>query len=183
MELGVQGYTGKYTVLSAPISPLGVGAPERPQGTLETGNAAGLRDERIAASLIYYPQPLGFQAEWNVGRGPGLNDAQTAVVERPLYGGYAMFLRRCQTESYGEFFPFVRWVYYNGGYKSERNAPYAVIDEWELGFEWQMTDNLEFVSTYTLTDRTNTVAQSVADDLSYGQFRGDLLRFQLQVKY
>jgi hypothetical protein len=46
-----------------------------------------------------------------------------------------------------------------------------------------MTKNLEFVSMYTLTDRTNTRALSAADTPSYGQFSGDLLRLQLQVRY
>lgn len=83
----------------------------------------------------------------------------------------------------GELYPFARWCYYKGGYKSERNAPYAHIDEWELGLEWQITKHLEFVSMYTITDRTNTRAISSADTLSYQQFEGDLLRFQLQVNY
>jgi hypothetical protein len=108
VELGVQAYTGKYTVLSTPISPLGVGAPVRPAGTLEAGNRAGIRDERVAWTAVYYPQPLGFQTEWNVGRGPALNEAQTEVGERALYGGYAMINYRLQTNCCGEFWPFVR---------------------------------------------------------------------------
>lgn len=183
MELGVQGYTGKYTVLSSAISPLGIGPAVRPAGTLETGNVGGIRDDRLGGTLVYYPQPFGFQAEWTVGRGPSLNDAQTEVIDLALYGGYGMFMYRYQTDCYGEFIPFVRWAYYQGGYKSERNAPFSEIDEWELGLEWQMTKNLEFVSMYTLTDRTNTRALSAADTLSYGQFSGDLLRLQLQVRY
>src|SRR5690606_29723153 len=77
MELGIQGYTGKYTVLSAPISPLGTGPAIRPLNTLETGGSDGILDNRLGWSLIYYPQPLGFQAEWTIGRGPSLNDEQT----------------------------------------------------------------------------------------------------------
>jgi hypothetical protein len=183
MELGIQGYTGMYTVLSSAISPLGVGPAVRPAGTLETGNVDGIRDERLGTTFVYYPQPFGFQAEWTVGRGPGLNDAQTEVIERSLYGGYGMFIYRYQSDHYGEFFPFARWAYYKGGYKSERNAPFTEIDEWELGLEWQMTSNLELVSMYTITDRTNTRARSSADTLSYSQFVGDLLRFQLQIRY
>jgi hypothetical protein len=183
MELGVQGYTGKYTVLSSAISPLGVGPASRPLGTLETGNSAGIRDERIAGTFVFYPQPFGLQAEWNVGRGPSLNTAQTAVVERALYGGYGMCMYRYETDSCGEFLPFVRWSYYQGGYKTERNAPFSTIDEWELGLEWQLSKNLEFVSMYTFTDRTNTRAISSDDELSYTAFDGDLLRFQLQVMF
>ncbi len=183
MELGVQAYTGEYTVLSSAISPLGVGAAVRPAGTLETGNRDGIRDERIGGTLVYYPQPWGFQAEWTVGRGPGLNDAQTEVIERPLYGGYLMTMYRYESECHGEFIPFVRWAYFKGGYKSERNAPFVEIDELELGLEWQISKYLEFVGMYTLTDRTNTRALSATDTLSYEQFHGDLLRFQLQVNY
>lgn len=94
-----------------------------------------------------------------------------------------MFMYRRVTECYGEFIPFARWVKYKGGYKTERNAPYSEIDEWDVGLEWQMTDNLELVSMYTITDRTNTRAISSPDALSYSQFDGNLLRFQLQVIY
>jgi hypothetical protein len=94
MEIGAQAYTGKYTVLSSPISPSGVGVPVRPAGTLETGNRAGLLDQRVGGTFVWYPQPLGFQAEWNVGRGPSLNDDQTEVIARPLNGGYAMTMLR-----------------------------------------------------------------------------------------
>lgn len=183
MEVGIQGFLGDFTVLSSPISPLGVGPAVRPAGTLETDGQKGIYEKRLGATLVYYPQPLGFQAEWTVGRGPGLNDAQTDVVQRPLYGGYGMLLYRYQSERYGEFLPFVRWAQYKGGYRSERNAPFADIDEWEMGLEWQMTEYVELVTMYTLTDRTNTRAYSTADTLSYGQFKGDLLRFQLQVRY
>lgn len=183
IESSFQAYTGKYTVLSSPISPTGIGPPVRPGGTLEIGNVEGLRDERLAATFVYYPQPWGFQTEWNVGRGPALNDAQTEVVDRPLYGGYAMTMYRIKTRCYGEFWPYARWSYYKGGYKSERNAPFSLIDETELGLEWQISKSLEFSSMYTITDRTNTQALGTANTLSYGQFDGSILRFQLQVNY
>lgn len=183
MELGIQGYTGKYTVLSAPISPLGVGPAVRPLGAADTGGRDGILDNRLGWSLIYYPQPFGFQAEWTIGRGPALNDTQTEIVDRSLYGGYAMAMYRQETARFGELIPFVRWAYYQGGYKSERNAPYTDIDEWEIGLEWQITSYVELVGMYTITDRTNTRAISSDDALSYEQFRGDLARFQLQVRY
>lgn len=178
MEVGLQGYTGKFVVLTSAISPLGIGPAVAP-----TVDRNGVLDDRLGATFVYYPQPLGFQAEWTVGRGPELNDAQTAIVDRSLYGGYAMVVYRHETEHAGEWLPFVRWAYYDGGYKSERNSPDVLIDEWEIGCEWQITDAVEFVSMYTITDRTNTRALSSANTLSYQQFRGDLLRFQLQVRY
>jgi hypothetical protein len=183
VEWGLMGYTGMYSVLGSPISPLGVGPAVTPLGTSNTNNPDGIVDKRAAATFVYYPQPLGFQAEWTVGRGPGLNDAQTAVIDRALYGGYAMMMYRYVTCDRGEFWPFARYNFYQGGYKSERNAPYSYIDEWELGLEWQFNKSLEFVTMYTFTDRTNTRAISVANTESYQQFVGDLLRFQLQWNY
>jgi hypothetical protein len=183
LEFSMQGYIGDYVVLSTPISPLGVGAPARPAGTLETGDRVGHRDERLAWTAVVYPQPFGFQAEWNVGRGPALNDAQTAVVDRPLYGGYAQVFYRLQTACYGEIWPFARYNRFKGGYKSERNAPFSEIEEWECGIEWQVNKQVELVGMFTFTDRTNTTAVSTAGELSYRQFAGDLFRTQIQINY
>ncbi len=184
VEAAIQAYTGRYTVLSSPIRPLGLGAAAiRPTGTLETDGVRGIRDERMAWTGVWYPQPLGFQAEWTVGRGPSLNDAQTAVVERALYGGYAMTMYKIDTDCYGTFFPFLRWAMYKGGYKTERNAPFSLIDEWDLGLEWQLNPQMEFVAMYTITDRTNTTPLSGPGEVSYTQFDGKLLRFQFQINY
>jgi Phosphate-selective porin O and P len=182
-EFGIQGYTGMYTVLGSAISPLGVGPADRPLGTLEEGDVDGIVDKRLGATYVYYPQPLGFQAEWTVGRGPGLSEDQTFVTDRALYGGYLMSMYRHQTPCHGDYIPFVRWAYFKGGYKSERNAPFSEIDELEAGLEWQINKYVELVGMYTLTDRTNTRALSRADTLSYQQFDGELARFQLQVNY
>ena len=183
LEAGVQAYSGKYVALSSAISPLGVGATARPAGTLENGGADGLLDQRLAGSFVYYPQPLGFQAEWTIGRGPTLNEAQTEVSVAPLSGGYAMAMYRIKLENGGELFPFYRWSLYDGGYKTERNAPRVHINEQEMGVEWQINKQLEVVTMYTNTDRTNTRAVGTADARSYEQFRGSLLRFQLQINY
>lgn len=181
VEVGVQAYTGKYTVLSSAIRPLGVGSAIRPLGTLETNGRDGIRDERVAGTFVWYPQPFGFQAEWNIGNGPGLNDAQTAVEERSLQGGYGMLYYRLKTEECGVLFPFAKFNFFRGGYKSERNAPYSDIKEWEMGLEWQFTPQMELVTQYTITDRTNTTAQ--ATGRSYGQYEGHLLRMQFQINY
>lgn len=183
MELGVQAYTGRYTVLSSPISPLGIGPAVRPIGTAETGNRRGILDERIGGTFVWYPEPVGFQAEWNLGHGPALNDTQTEVVGRSLYGGYAMTMVRLEGPRGGIWFPFCRWSYFQGGYKAERNAPYSLIDEWDAGVEWQISKQVEFTSSYLIADRTNTTANSTADTPSYGQFEGQVARFQLQVNY
>lgn len=180
-EIGMQGYTGQYGVLGSPISPLGAGPAVRPSGTVETGET-GLRDERLAWTFVAYPEPIGFQAEWNVGNGPALNASQTAIGVESLTGGYAMIMGRRKLKK-GELLPFARWNYFEGGYKTERNAPFVNVEEWELGLEWQFSKSLELVTMYTLTDRTSTTALSSANSRSYQQFEGQLVRCQVQVTW
>ncbi len=182
-ELAMQGYTGRYVVGGANIRPLGVGAATTPLGTFERGDRRGIQDERLAWTAVWYPQPLGFQSEWTVGRGPALNAAQTRVEERALYGGYAMTMYQYKSQCRGTFFPFLRWNYYKGGYKTERNAPFSLINEWETGVEWQFNKQFELVTQYTMTDRTNTTAINSDGVVSYRQFEGDMLRMQLQFSY
>lgn len=192
MEVGVQGYTGEYAVTGSridPPGPTGLLAEPGPTGTVAangSGTASardGWNDQRIAGTFVWYPQPFGFQTEWTVGRGPALNAAQTAIEERALYGGYAMANYKHDTECWGTWFPFVRYSYFQGGYKSERNAPYANIDEWEFGTEWQINTAAELTMSYLITDRTNTTANSTAGVASYGQFEGHAIRAQFQVNY
>jgi hypothetical protein len=182
-EVGMQGYTGRYVVAGSNIRPLGVGASTIPLGTLDRGDRRGIQDERLAWTGVWYPQPLGFQTEWTVGRGPALDETQTIVGERALYGGYAMTMYQYKTNCHGTVIPFLRWNYFKGGYKSERNAPFSFVDEWEVGVEWQFNKQLELVTQYTLTDRTNTNAINTAGVTSYQQFDGDMLRAQLQFSY
>lgn len=182
-EFGVQGYTGRYTVLSTPISRLGVGAPLAPANTLETTGRRGIQDERIATTFVWYPQPIGFQTEWNVGRGPALNAAQNAVEERALYGGYAQLFAKVDTSRFGTLFPYVRYTYYQGGMKAERNSPFTEVDEVEMGTEWQFNKQTELTLSYLVTDRTNTTAINQANRLSYGQFEGSVIRAQFQINY
>lgn len=183
VEVSVQGYTGYYVVLASQIRANGQGPLIRPTGTLETGDRAGWLDQRIAGTFVWYPQPFGFQAEWNVGRSPALNAAQTAIEDRPLSGGYAQVMYRHETACYGILFPYTRWVYFDGGYKAEKNAPYSYINEWEMGVEWQISPQIELTSAMNITNRTNTIAQTNPGDVSYGQFIGQLMRFQLQFNY
>jgi hypothetical protein len=187
IEAGVQGYTGQYVVLGAPIRPLGQGAVDvTPLGTRERGQVTGHRDQRIAGSLVWYPQPLGFQAEWLVGRGPELDRAQTAIEQGSLQGGYAMLMYRIQTDECGDWFPYCRWQYYEGGYRSFRNAPHDQTNELDIGCEWQIRKEMELTLAYAIARRTNldTISSSAAvSEKSYRQFEGQLLRVQFQINY
>lgn len=181
-EFGIQGFTGRYVVNGSAISPLGVGPAAVPLGT--RGRAFGedgILDQRLGWSWIVYPQPFGIQIEHTIGRGPELNETQTQVVRNSLHGGYVMLNYRHESESYGEWFPFVRWQYFEGGYRSFTNAPSASVSEWNMGVEWQIKKDFELVAEYLITDRTNL--QAVSSGRSYDQFAGHVLRFQFQVNF
>ena len=79
LELGIQGYTGKYVVNTLT------------KNVITTGNAV-YKDQRVAASLILYPKPFGFQAEYNVGTGPQYNPINNTVAQKGLEGGYAQIM-------------------------------------------------------------------------------------------
>ena len=191
MEIGIQGYIGEYAVIGSTIDPPGAPGLSRPTGTVDFTSAAtqaatnvfrnGWNDKRLATTFVWYPQPLGFQTEWTVGRGPALNAAQTAIEDRALQGGYAMLFYKL--DRHGTWFPYVRYSYFEGGYKSERNAPYVNIGEWEFGTEWQITPAAELTLAYLTTDRTNTTANGLAGSTSYGQYEGDVMRLQFQINY
>jgi hypothetical protein len=52
-----------------------------------------------------------------------------------------------------------------------------------MGIEWQIRKEMELVVDYIITDRTNLTAFNLPNAISYGQFDGDVLRFQFQVNY
>jgi hypothetical protein len=180
VEASVQGYTGDYVVPGTPIRPLGRGRAITPAGTNGTG---GLRDQRIGGTFVWYPQPFGFQAEWNVGEGPGLNDAQTAVGVRPLQGGYIMAMHKFESRRFGIFTPYARYQHYLGGYRSVSNAPYGTHDQWNLGVEWQIRREMEMSAEYSLVDGLNLNAINEVGVSSYRNFNGGVLRFQFQMNY
>lgn len=164
VEVGAQGYYGRFNVAT------GTGY------TLRGGN--DLVDARAAASLIIYPQPIGFMAEYNVGRGPSLGegDENTLVASRPLHGGYAQLMYRLDNVLGVSLLPYVRGTLYQGGKKAETNAPRYDVRELELGVEWQLLKALEVTGAYVLADRTSSRAP-------YEQEQGHVTRLQVQVNY
>ena len=180
VEASVQGYTGDFVVTGSAIRPRGTGAAITPTGT---GGTKGLLDQRVGGTFVWYPQPFGIQAEWNVGEGPALNSAQTAVGVRSLRGGYLMAMYKCDTEEFGIFTPYVRWQYFEGGYKAFANAPYGRHQEWNLGVEWQIRKEMELVLEYSQVDGPNLNAINTAGVTSYRNFDGGIIRAQFQINY
>lgn len=162
IEPGIQAYTGKFTLLST-----------SPDITAESEYI----DRRIAGTLVVYPQPLGFQAEYNVGEGPEFNPQLLEIRTQRLHGGY--FMVNYMIQKSGQFlYPFTRLQYYNGGKKHELDARSHIVKELEIGVEWQPIRAFELVALYTFSDRTfedfrNPVNHQV----------GSLLRLQLQINY
>ncbi|MEN9834844.1 MAG: hypothetical protein RL011_1037 [Pseudomonadota bacterium] len=154
-ETSVQAYTGRYVVT-------------KKDGT--AGPAESL-DQRVAASLIYYPQPFGVQAEYTKGKGPQYNAALNAIEVKDLEGGYILV-----SYKEGEFIPFVRAQTYRGGRKHDVNAVRYEVDEAEVGVEWQVDKSFEFTAEYVDSRRTNTKA---APNREHGR----LARLQVQWNY
>ncbi|PPD45883.1 MAG: hypothetical protein CTY15_03255 [Methylocystis sp.] len=139
----------------------------------------GIKDERVAVTAVIYPQPFGFQAEWNWGRGPVLDQTQMFIKTGNLNGGYFLANYKYDDHEFGlgTFFPYVQWQYYNGGSKFETNAPLQRLHELDVGVEWQPLPEVEFTAAYVKMSRTNVGAAP------YRQFNADLLRMQLQWNY
>lgn len=151
IEPGIQAYTGKFVPRTRPFT---IDGSE--EETDPTFNKDGVRDERVGATFVLYPQPIGIEAEWNVGRSPELSDDRQSINDGFLHGGYVQVSTKVDT-SEGIVFPFVRWQYYDGARKFARNAPHVQLNEWDFGVEWQPIPEFELVAAYTYTvDRTNT---------------------------
>ncbi len=124
-----------------------------------------------------YPQPFGFQAEYNVGTGPEFNPANLTIEGKRLHGGYAqvMYMRKLHNQAYT---PFFRTQHYRGGKKHETDARRYIVHEHEIGLEWQPIPLFEFTAMYTISDRTFEDALSPSN-----RQKGNLLRMQLQFNY
>lgn len=134
-------------------------------------------DRRIGLHAILYPQPLGFQAEWNWGRGPEYDPELGAIREKRLTGGYGQVMFDGEAIGLPDLLPFGRWQRYRGGWKALTNAPRLETDELELGIEWQAIEALELTLSYANMTRRE------ADERRTGRAQGDLIRTQLQWSY
>jgi hypothetical protein len=166
IEFGVDAYRGVFNVGTTATGTGITTAPSRE----DNGNYL---DERVGVHFILYPQPLGFQAEWNWGHGPQLNGARTHIVNGNIQGGYVQGMYKIDHQ-WGTTIPYVRWQEYDGGKKHRTNAPFNVVREWEVGFEHQFTRSLEFTIAYVRSKRTDT------QNAPYLIREGDIVRTQVQ---
>ena len=169
VQVGADAYAGQYRV-GTPTSIKIDGTSFTP--AVDAG-LQGSTDRRVAAHVIWYPQPFGLQAEWTVGEGPQLDVAQQRIRTRSLRGGYVQAMVR-RTGAYGVLTPYVKWQTYRGAAKFDTNAPRMLVDELEAGMEWQPFDALEISVAYANMRRTNT------RQAPYPRIRADVARVQLQ---
>lgn len=134
-------------------------------------------DQRSAASLIVFPQPLGFQAEYNIGQGPEYDKDKLKVVNSNLNGGYVM-VNYQTTFKNDRYFPYVRYQEYDGGRKID-NGNRMQTREWEFGTEWQPNPALEITAAYAVSNRIVESATTAQNSNQNGQ----LLRLQAQFNY
>lgn len=141
IEAGVQAYSGNFVI---PLSNLSTGVKFK-----EDRNYT---DERIAASFLLYPKPFGIQAEYNIGRAPQFNKYSDSIEVQNLQGGYVQTMYNI---SYGKaiIMPFVKYQYYQGGKKHERDARSYFVHDLEMGIEWQPSKEFEIVAICTISSR------------------------------
>lgn len=164
IEPAIQGYTGRTVPATVSNGVTGI-------------NDLNYADDRIAGTFVLYPQPFGINAEYNVGTGPEYNPENNRIEQKKLKGGYLMVSYLARPG--GQFLiPFVRYQYYNGGKKHERDARSYDVREFELGVEWQPIRNFELVAMYTISERRFEDAQKPVNTQD-----GSLLRLQAQFNY
>ena len=168
VEFNLAAYYGKYNVTVTPRE----GAPYALAGENDLVDARGL------VSFVIYPQPIGFVAEYNFGKGPqlGSGDERFTIDSRRLTGGYAQVMYKLDNVVGQSLMPYARGTIYKGGKKFETNAPRYDIRELEMGVEWQVVKALEITGAYMISDRTSS-------RYPYEQERGDVTRVQVQVNY
>ena len=170
IQFGVDAYRGTFNVARGTIT----GPPTDPGPSLV--NNGNILDERVGVHFVLFPQPIGFQAEWNWGHGPQLNGSRTAIEEGNIQGGYVQGMYKWDVNQpwLTSVIPYVRYQEYSGGKKHRTNAPFNVVREWEVGAEWQFGKALELTIAYARSRRTDT--QTPPYDIR----EGDIVRTQLQ---
>ena len=166
VEVSLQGYVGKYVIPKSNITP-----------NTKVNQDYNYIDQRLAATFILYPKPFGIHAEYNIGNGPQFNTVTDSIENLPLYGGYINMFYNVKLNKQ-VLIPFLRYQYYLGGKKHERDARSYEVSDLEFGVEWQLNKYFELVVNYTISNR------KYEDYLKQNNFQaGNLLRIQAQVNF
>ena len=174
IQFGVDAYRGTFNVGDS-VNTRSLSSTNL-SGVPSVENSGNYLDERVGVHFVLFPQPIGFQAEWNWGHGPQLNGSRTAIVEGNIQGGYVQGMYKWDVNQpwLTSVIPYVRYQEYSGGKKHRTNMPFNVVREWEVGTEWQLGKALEFTIAYARSRRTDT------QTAPYNIREGDIVRTQLQ---
>lgn len=134
-------------------------------------------DRRIAATINIYPKPFGLLAEYNIGQTPGFNKSKDSIEVQDLKGGFVTLYYKKNIKSH-LIYPFIRYQYFDGAKKLERDARSYTVKELELGIEWQPFPSFELTAMYTISNR-----RFEDYTLRNNQQAGNLLRLQAQVNF
>jgi hypothetical protein len=162
IETSLQAYTGKFMI---------------DKDAKNKSTESSFLDTRMAGTLVVYPQPFGFQGEYNIGKGPEFNPTTMATETKTLSGGYAQLMYRKKI-GHDYLIPFVKYQYYEGGKKQEIDARRYIVKDLEIGAEWQIKDYCELTAIYTISDRVFEDAK-----LPINHQTGNLLRLQMQFNF
>lgn len=166
IEMSLQGYKGDYVISKSNLS----------QG-VKYKKDLNYTDDRVAASFILYPKPFGIQSEFNIGRGPEFNKITDSIEVKSLQGGYiqSMYMLKIKDQV---LIPFIKYQWYQGGKKHEKDARSYDVKEFEIGVEWQPMKNFELTANWTYSERRfeDFIKQ---DNLQKGSF----LRLQAQFNF
>lgn len=165
IEPGIQAYTGKWAFTGEISSGVIVDDPQY------------VKDQRVGATFVLYPRPFGIQTEYNIGTGPRYNTATNTVDETDLNGGYVLLNYKWDIKKQ-HIYPFVKFQYYDGGKKYEKDARSYVVRDYEIGIEWQPIKAFELTAQYVIADRTFEDSA-----LPINRQQGNVLRLQAQFNF
>jgi Phosphate-selective porin O and P len=166
LEVGVQGYTGFYTLESV-SSGVGVNSDKT------------YLDTRYAATFVLYSKPFGILAEYNMGQGPMYDASGDSIMVGDLEGGFVTLNYMFKLNKWHQVVtPYARAQYYSGGFKTEKDAGHYKVNDYEFGVEWQVYKNFELTAAYLMANRR---IEDKSNETNYQS--GNLLRLQLQFNY
>ncbi len=166
IETSIQAYKGNFVLTKSNLS-TGV----------KFKQDLNYKDERVAGTFVLYPKPFGIQMEYNVGNGPRFNKISDSIEVSKLKGGYAQMMYNIKIKNQN-LMPFIKYQYYDGGKKHERDARSYIVKDLEIGMEWQPAKQFELVAIYTISNR------QYEDFLKQNNHqKGNLLRLQAQINF
>jgi phosphate-selective porin len=169
LELGVQGYKGKFFVDKSQLTSA---------TSVKLKSDQNYTDERFAGTLMLYPQPFGILAEYNVGKTPAFTSGSDSLQVKNLKGGHVTLFYKHKIGEKGAIMPFVRYHWFDGAKKAETDARAHQLTETNAGIEWQVNSNIEITAEYMFGNRKTQDFKVRAYDE-----KGSLLRLQAQVNF